>query len=243
MLAEHPNDQPLIDWGSALHQRYSLPFYLHSDLRKVLSDLEKYGLGLGASLVEHLLRDGDVVLTEHDLGATRLEIRRAKEFWPLVGDVATQELGGSRLIDSSTSRIEIRLCSLGRGDDLDAWDLTVGDWLIPLTGAEDETGEIRITGMRFRTFVPFRGLHPTLPAQSPLTFTLTHPTSGSWRVCLHEWHPGSEPYPGLPATIVEARSRRRQRCVIEKLDKPPARPKTRPPDEAIGDHIVDLRWQ
>ena len=242
MLANHPYDEPLIAWGDDLHQRFSLPFYLHQDLQEVFADLEHAGLGLGAPLVEQLLCDRELVLSECGLGQSRFELRRAIEFWPLVGDVATQEGEGTRLIDASTSRIEIRLRSASRPHGLGDWRLAAGDWAIPLQDAEDEAGAARLAGLRYRSFTPWRGLHPTLAAQVPVTLTLSHPLDGAWRITLHEWHPKGEAYPGLPASVVEARARREARCVLEALDEAPS-PSAPPPEDAVGQHVVDLRWR
>jgi uncharacterized protein (DUF2126 family) len=242
MLAEYPCQDPLIDWRDELHQRFSLPYFLHRDMEEVLADLDKVGLGLGPPLMKHLLRDQDLVLTMCELGDTQLEIRRAIEFWPLVGDVATQERGGSRLIDASTSRIEVRLRPITADGALNDWMLSVDDWAIPLCDAKDSTGSARVIGLRYRSFVPQRGLHPTLGAQSPFSFTLSHPAQGSWRIAVHPWEPSGAAYPGLPATIAEARARRQARCVVDALDSPPTSC-IDPPRGAIGSHVVDLRWK
>ena len=241
MLAEYPTNDPLIDWGESLHQRFSLPYYLQRDLQEVLAELESRGLGLAAPLVERVQCDRHRVLTQCQLGNSRFELRRALEFWPLVGDVATQERGGSRLIDSSSSRIEVRLRSSSE-QELRDWTLSVGNWVIPLHDEVDDAGSLRLAGLRYRSFVPLAGLHPTLGAQSPLTLTLSHPVEGSWQVTLHEWHPQGEPYPGLPSTIAEARQRRADRCVVKSLDEP-LTALTPPPAEAVGQCVVDLRWQ
>ncbi|GAA4455131.1 transglutaminase family protein [Novipirellula rosea] len=241
MLAEYPTNEPLIDWGESLHQRFSLPYYLQRDLKEVLADLENHELGLAAPLIERVLCDRHRVLKSCVLGDSRLELRRALEFWPLVGDVATQERGGSRLIDSSTSRIEVRLRSANT-ESLGEWTVSVGNWVIPLQDEADDEGSMRLAGLRYRSFVPLGGLHPTLGAQSPLTLTLTHPADGTWQITLHEWHPLGEPYPGLPSTIAEARQRRENRCVVTPLDEPPTE-LTPPPVEAEGQCVVDLRWQ
>tara|TARA_R110002049_G_scaffold4601_5_gene32612 strand:- start:847624 stop:849855 length:2232 start_codon:yes stop_codon:yes gene_type:complete len=242
MQAMNPRSDPLIDWKDELHQRFSLPYYLHRDIEEVLDDLESAGFGLGQPLVRHLLRDDDLIVSTCELGETTLEIRRAIEFWPLVGDVATQERGGSRLIDASTSRIEIRLRPTDDRDAMNDWSVSVDQWAIPLREEQDASGPARVVGLRYRSFVPQRGLHPTLGSQSPLSFCLSHPTEGSWQVTIHPWEPSGAAYPGLPATIDEARKRRRARCVIEKRSTP--RPSvTTPPVEAIGSHVVDLRWK
>ena len=242
MLAEHPCHDPLIEWREELHQRFSLPYYLHRDMEEVLADLDKVGLGLGPPLVAHLLRDQDLVLTRCKLGEMQLEIRRAIEFWPLVGDVATQERGGSRLIDASTSRIEIRLRPMNDDCALNDWMLSVDDWAIPMCDAQDAAGRARVIGLRYRSFVPQRGLHPTLGAQSPFSFSLSHPTDGSWQMTVHPWDPTGAAYPGLPATIDEARARRQVRCVVKAGNKQ-STSFVDPPSEAIGSHVVDLRWK
>ena len=242
MLAEHRYREPLCDWGDTLHDRFSLPFFLAEDMRSVLADLASHGLGLGDALERHLLDDSYRLLASRTLPGCRLEIRRALEFWPLVGDVATQEHGGSRLVDASTSRIEVRLTQSGDGSDLRGWRVSVLGWDLPLNDESDATGSVRLVGLRYRSFVPWRGLHPMLPAQAPLSLTIAHPEHGAWCLKVHEWRPDGSPYPGLPADHAEARARRDARCVLEPLDAAP-RDSLPPPPAAIGGYVVDLRWQ
>jgi uncharacterized protein (DUF2126 family) len=52
--------------------------------------------------------------THRELGVAqaegcRVRLRQALEPWPLVGDVASQEGGTTRLVDSSTTRLELSL--------------------------------------------------------------------------------------------------------------------------------------
>jgi uncharacterized protein (DUF2126 family) len=240
MLADHPDEEPLVDWGDVLHQRFSLPFYLRADLRAVLSDLEKCGLPLADPLVGLLLDDSHRLLAERVIVDCRVEIRRAVEFWPLVGDAATQQ-GGSRQVDASTARIEIRLAPNAPGTDIADWMLSAGNWALPLRDDRGEAGPVRLVGLRYRSFAPTRGLHPTLEVRSPLPLVLAHPRHGAWRITLHEWRPDGGPYPGLPTSFDEARARRDARCVVEDLG---AAPQSTPPmAEALGDYVVDLRWQ
>jgi uncharacterized protein (DUF2126 family) len=135
------------------------------------------------------LRDGDA----------RLELRQALEFWPLVGDVASQERRGARVVDSSSERVEIVVTGEGRvtanGRDVA---------LRPLAG------DRRIAAVRRRTFTPSPGFHPDLAPQDPLVI--------EWRrarVELHSWIPGGGVYPGLPADAQEAARRRAERIVIK----------------------------
>ncbi|MDX1432788.1 MAG: transglutaminase family protein, partial [Gammaproteobacteria bacterium] len=215
MLAEHPYREPLRDWGDTLHDRFSLPFYLAADMREVLGELDTHHLGLAAPIQSRLLDDGHRLLAVRPLVGARLEIRRAVEFWPLVGDVATQEQGGSRLVDASTARIEVRLRASGEGSDLDGWRLSALGWDLPLREERDAHGPVRLVGLRYRSFAPWRGLHPTLTVQAPLELAIAHALHGAWRVTLHEWRPDGGPYAGLPVDAEEARARRDARCVLE----------------------------
>ena len=108
-LMHAPYDEPLIDWGSQLHNRFALPWYLAQDLRAVLADLERHGLGLGAHLEALLLDDSRRELCSLEWAGLSIRVVAAQEFWPLIGDVTTQQPSDSRLVDASTQRIELRV--------------------------------------------------------------------------------------------------------------------------------------
>jgi hypothetical protein len=104
-------------------------------------------------------------LTEATFGGCRLTVRRGLEFWPLLGDALAQEHGHSRLVDASSTRLEISL----RADpdsgtehpDLADWQLTVNGYRLPLRREDEIDGETRVYGLRYRRFKPWTGLHPT----------------------------------------------------------------------------------
>ena len=102
-LVTSPGVGPLREWGTALHERWALPFFLEQDLRAVLEDLSEHQLGLGPVLSAALLERTPPLWTSRARGAV-LEIREALEFWPLLGDVASQEALPARLVDPSTRR-------------------------------------------------------------------------------------------------------------------------------------------
>jgi uncharacterized protein (DUF2126 family) len=182
-----------------------------------------------------------------------LEVRRALEFWPLLGDAASPEQGGtSRLVDASTTRIELRLRpaadALGRDDWLD-WQVSAAGVSLPWRSERDERGELKVCGIRYRSFVPAWGLHPALGAQAPVALRLRHPGRTTARVVtLHEWQPNDEAYPGLPEDLVEAARRRAERITIsEESVAEPAREAadTAPvpgPAREIGAYCLDLRY-
>ena len=243
MLAVHDRSGPLCDWGVTLHDRFALPFCLEVDLRAVLRELSAAGLGLGPALVGELLHDGRLLCAFRFEGV-ELRVRRAFEFWPLVGD-STSQHGTSRLMDASTARYELLLREApGSHDaDLGAWHLRAEDVDLPLRTEMDDAEPVRVLGVRTRSFVAAHGLHPTLPALDPVQLTLVHPEHADALVVrLHDWHPAGLAYDDVPADLEAARDRRERRCVaarVPRAELPPARPA---PPGALRPWCVDLRW-
>lgn len=221
MLVHQAHDLPLNDWRRDLHDRFALPFYLEQDISAVLAQLTQAGLGLGAEIERELLHDEFRLFGQWPLAGGVLELRRALEFWPLLGDTASPEqLGASRLVDASTARIEIRWrptpshAEHAESTWLD-WDWYAGDTRLPMRLENDAQGELKVFGLRYRSFAPAIGLHPTLPCQAPLTLTLRHRTKAiQYTVQLHEWQPLGECYDGLPQDLPQAETRRKERLTI-----------------------------
>jgi uncharacterized protein (DUF2126 family) len=217
-LARAPFTAAPADWGHALHDRFGLPHFLAEDLRAVLEDLDAHGFGLGPALVAELLAPVEPILVLDD-GDARLTITPAREFWTLVGDVASQERRGARIVDSSTARIEIRATS---ADGVTAAGRPVP--LQPIPGG-------RIGAVRWRTFVPSPGFHPTLAPTDPLVL--------GWRgkrIALHGWRPDGGAYPDLPADAAEAARRRAARVVVTDSSDPEI-----PPAPPSRSYTLDLR--
>ena len=243
LLSRQDTTTGLIDWGGELHDRFALPFYLRQDLAQVLMDLESAGVGLGGPITR-CLRDDSVRHIGHaDISNCRLEVDQAIEFWPLLGDAASQEGGSSRLVDASTTRLQLSLRpASGNRADLDGWQLLAGGYRVPLRDEQDERGALCVMGLRYRSFVPWTGLHPGIGAQGPVVLTLVPPAGrNGLRITLHEWQPQGAPYQGLPATLEEAGKRRNERFVVEELLLDPAAEILPPPSEALSDYCLDLR--
>ncbi|MGB5474325.1 MAG: transglutaminase family protein [Gammaproteobacteria bacterium] len=242
MLSRQASSRQLIEWGSRLHDRFALPFYLRQDLGAVFSDLTAAGLGLGAPVIERLLADHWRHIGDAECAGCRLDVDQAIEFWPLLGDAATQS-GGSRLVDASTTRLQIMLRpASGHAADLDGWQLLAGRYRVPLRRDQDAFGAVLIMGLRYRAFVPWAGLHPGLGAQGPIVLTLLPPGGErGLRITLHVWQPQGEAYAGLPGSLDDARRRIRERFAVEVITADSAPEGIAPPAEAMSDYCFDLR--
>jgi uncharacterized protein (DUF2126 family) len=243
MLMRHDVTPTLVDWGDELHERFALPLFLRQDLKRVFDDLAEHALGLHPVIQDLLHEEAHAPVWAHGFAGLELRLERALEFWPLVGDVASQESGGSRTVDSSTARLQLTLRrSDETGPALDGWSVRVAGFQVPLQSVEEDGQAVRIIGIRYRDFAPWRGLHPALGPLGPLVIELSHPDlSSALRVTLHNWHPHGMAYDGLPGSLEVAAARRRERLVVETLDTAERTDARQPPAGAISRYTLDLR--
>lgn len=244
MLSQNDVCPNLIDWGDELHDRFALPWYLDQDLGFVFADLAQHGLGLGPELETLLLTDPLESVWPAGFAGVQLELRRAVEFWPLVGDVASQEGGGSRLVDSSTSRLEFRLRAVAENELMFGdWTIQVAGQALPLKLESDDQGELLLAGLRYREFAPWRGLHPGVQPIDPIRFSLSHPQlADGLHGQLFGWQPQGLPYDGLPNDPEAASQRLRERLVTRVAPAEPAQPA----DDQAGTGsglTLDSRWR
>ena len=204
-LAREPFDEPLLDWGPELHDRASLPHWLGQDLAGVMADLAEHGLAPGKRLQSWLMPEGAELARVEHAGAT-LAVRRAADFWPLMGDVASQEGATARLVDASSERIELLVTSPGTPPGrLAAQGVEVT--------LEAAGGPLHVGAVRYRAFAPQPGLHPGLGPHDPLVLEWER-RGEAVRIELHGWKPGGGGYDVLPADAAEAALRRLERVVV-----------------------------
>ncbi|MFM1891077.1 MAG: hypothetical protein RLZ44_154 [Pseudomonadota bacterium] len=239
MLARADVTPELTFWGAVLHERFALPYYLQRDLTEVFDDLARHGVGLPDAVQAQLRADAGQLVGELARPGWTVQVHAAREFWPLLGDVASQEAGGSRLVDASSRRLQILLrAAAGEADGLDDWQLAVNGLRLPLRRDRDEQGPVGLLGVRYRSFKPWRGLHPSVPAQDPVTLSLVHAGGQGWSLRIHEWAPQGGGYPGLPEDAAAAQRRRAARFVVA-----PGAPAVQgdAPAYALTDYTFDLR--
>ena len=131
-------------------------------------------------------------------------MRPALEFWPLVGDTASQERSGARIVDASTQRWEIAID--GSGPER----IAVGGKWAHLRVIGDG---MRALGVRRRVYQPGPGLHPGLPTVDPLVIEWEH-EGRAQTVELWAWRPSGGPYAHPPRDDHEALERRSERIRV-----------------------------
>jgi len=99
-----------------------------------------------------------------------------------------------------------------------------------------------VTGLRYRNFPPYIGLHPGIPPRNSVTLLLGHRgLNEALKVTYYEWHPQGLAYPGLPPSMEDAQQRRAERFRTEVVPFTGFENPKQPPDAAMTDYCLDLR--
>lgn len=203
---QHPYQRRLVRWGTRLHDEFLLPHYCEQDFNDALEELEILGFPLDRAWFAPHLAFRFPVIGETTLRGMRLELRHALEPWHVLGEEQAGS-GTVRYVDSSAERIQIRC----EGWVEERYVLACNGVAVPLAA----TGRIGdyVAGIRFKAWNPPSALHPSIQAQTPLTFDVIDSWTGRSLGGMghHVAHPGGRNYEDFPVNANAAEARRRAR--------------------------------
>jgi uncharacterized protein (DUF2126 family) len=196
----------LVRWGTELHDRFLLPWFVRIDIHEVVEDLVRHGIDFEFSWLEPFLEFRFPLIGEVELDDVKIELRTAIEPWHVLGEESTGG-GTARYVDSSVERLQVRVDGFN-----DARHIVTCNG-VPLPLQPTSAAGTGVAGVRYKAWQPWSALHATIEVHTPLVFDLVDRWNGrSLGGCTyHVSHPGGLAYDTFPVNAGEAEARRASR--------------------------------
>ena len=230
-----PYEAALTRWGTDLHDRFMLPYFLWLDFEDVAEEVCAAGYPVAADWFAPHFAFRFPLAGEVSAQAIQLTLRQALEPWHVLGEEGAT--GGTvRYVDASLERLQVHVTGLTP----DRYVVTCNGRPVPLqpTGRNGEY----IGGVRYRARQDGSALHPTIPGHAPLTFDIVDRwMERSVAGCqYYVQHPGGRNPDSFPVNSFEAESRRLAR--FTRLAHTPGRVTVEVPSRSCEfPYTLDLR--
>jgi uncharacterized protein (DUF2126 family)/transglutaminase-like putative cysteine protease len=230
-----PCSGTLIRWGTRLHDRFLLPYFIEQDLREVLGFLQTAGFGFADEWFEPFLAFRFPECGQVQIEDAVIAVRTALEPWHVLGE---QSSGGStsRSVDATVERVQVTASGLVAGRHL----LTCNGRRVPLTPTREAA--VQVAGVRYKAWSSPDSLNPRLPVNAPLTFDVIDiAQQRSLGGCVyHVSHPGGLSFESCPVNENEAEGRKLAR--FQTIGYTPGK-LVMPPEESNPEYpsTLDLR--
>jgi uncharacterized protein (DUF2126 family) len=193
----------LVRWGTALHDRFLMPYFVEQDFADVIAEMRQEGFGLEPDWFAPHFEFRFPKYGDFASRGMQLELRQALEPWHVMGEEGSAG-GAVRYVDSSVERVQVKVSGLAPN----RYQVTCNDRAVPLlpTG---QVGEF-VGAVRYRAWQPASALHPSIGVHAPLTFDLfdTWMNRSQGGCQYHVTHPGGLSHERFPVNSFEAESRR-----------------------------------